>query len=323
VDEPFGVAISPDGQRIYVAETGGHRLIKILDRSGKQISSFKIPATSVGERSPVYIAVDRSGRVFVADRLQGAIYAFSADGAYIDEIISPTTTLSEYVAKHLGGGLPEGSVISYNAMASRVSVKVPGSGEQTLPQPDVGVWNPLGVRFDAAGNLWITDVLADAHRVRRIDAAVMTLAPWLDFNPVEFAFGAVGGQPGQFRFPNTAVADGKGRVYVSDGNNGRISVWDGKGTFLYQFGRGNGGAALSLPRGIWIDYKDRLYVVDSSGHSVKVFDVSGDQAAFLKSFGTYGIDRGQFNYPNDIVGDQTGRLYIADRVNNRIEVWSY
>jgi hypothetical protein len=32
---------------------------------------------------------------------------------------------------------------------------------------------------------------------------------------------------------------------------------------------------------------------------------------------------GQFNYPNDIALDASGRLYIADRENNRIQVWSY
>ena len=34
VDEPTGVAVSPDGQRIYVAESGGERLIKMFDRDG-------------------------------------------------------------------------------------------------------------------------------------------------------------------------------------------------------------------------------------------------------------------------------------------------
>ena len=42
---------------------------------------------------------------------------------------------------------------------------------------------------------------------------------------------------------------------------------------------------------------------------------------------SYGCDQpesdGQFNYPADIILDANGRMYIADRENNRIQVWSY
>jgi len=32
---------------------------------------------------------------------------------------------------------------------------------------------------------------------------------------------------------------------------------------------------------------------------------------------------GMFNYPNDITTDNQGRVYIVDRENNRIQVWSF
>ena len=37
----------------------------------------------------------------------------------------------------------------------------------------------------------------------------------------------------------------------------------------------------------------------------------------------WGTADASFNYPNDIAIDTTGRLYIADRENDRIQVWSY
>jgi sugar lactone lactonase YvrE len=63
--------------------------------------------------------------------------------------------------------------------------------------------------------------------------------------------------------------------------------------------------------------------VDAVEQKVKVYDVSGSEPEFLFAFGTWGIEDGQFNFPNDIALDDTGRLYIADRENNRIQVWSY
>jgi DNA-binding beta-propeller fold protein YncE len=119
------------------------------------------------------------------------------------------------------------------------------------------------------------------------------------------------------------LMDSQNRLYVAEGNNGRISAWDTDGKFLFEFGEGTGDGALSLPRGAFMDGRDRLHVVDAVGQNIKVYDVSGPEPAFLFTFGDWGLDDGLFNYPNDIVLDQAGRLYIADRENNRIQVWSY
>jgi tripartite motif-containing protein 71 len=63
--------------------------------------------------------------------------------------------------------------------------------------------------------------------------------------------------------------------------------------------------------------------VDAVGQNVKVYDVSGPEPHFLFAFGEFGRDDGQFWYPNDIALDVTGRLYIVDRENDRVQVWSY
>ena len=113
VDQPVGVAVSPSGDRIYVSEMGGERTIKIFDSNGILLDDFEPPGTSVPERSPVYLAVDVQGRVFVPDRHQHAIFVFDRDGNYLNSILGPGLTLSEYISKHVGG-LPEGSTFSLN-----------------------------------------------------------------------------------------------------------------------------------------------------------------------------------------------------------------
>jgi DNA-binding beta-propeller fold protein YncE len=135
--------------------------------------------------------------------------------------------------------------------------------------------------------------------------------------------GTYGQGDGQFIFPNTAVTDSQGRVYVTDSNNSRISVWSNDGRFLFHFGQGNVDGAVGLPRGAAITGRDRLHVVDAVGQNVKVYDVSGPEPLFLFTFGSWGMGDGQFNYPNDIALDNTGRLYITDRENNRVQVWAY
>jgi DNA-binding beta-propeller fold protein YncE len=322
VEKPVGVALSPQGDRLYVTESGGERQVKIFDQDGRPLGSFAPSHTSPVERSPVYLAVDGSGRVFVTDRLQHAVFVYGPEGNYLDAILSPDLTLSEYVAEQMGGLTP-GATFAYNLFESGVYYQEAGGSEQILPAPARTGWAPLGIRVDGAGNLFLTDVLADRHVVREIPANLLAAASGRDFDPPQILFGAYGQNTNEFLFPNVTVLDSLDRIYVTDGNNGRISVWDRSGEFLFVFGRGAGEGALSLPRGAIMDARDRLYVVDAVEQDIKVYDVSGSEPHHLFTFGEWGKGDGQFNYPNDITMDATGRLYVADRENDRIQVWSY
>ncbi len=321
LDKPVGVALSPTGDRIYVTETSGERLVKIFSREGDLLGSFAPPRTQAGQRSPVYLAVDDSGRVLVTDRLQHAVLAYDSEGNYLDTLLAPDLTLSEYVSAHIVGFEP-GDTMAYNLFEQAVYYQPVGRSEQMLAPPNPVSWAPLGVRVDGQGNLLLTDVSGDRHAVRQIPGDAMA-SSWQDFEPVQIEFGNSGVDGSELAFPNAAVVDSLDRVYVTDGNNGRVSVWDRSGELLFSFGQGSGEAALSLPRGAAIDARERLHVVDAVQQSVKVYDVSGADARFLFAFGDWGAGDGQFDYPNDIALDATGRLYIADRENNRVQVWSY
>jgi sugar lactone lactonase YvrE len=94
-------------------------------------------------------------------------------------------------------------------------------------------------------------------------------------------------------------------------------------TYKTFFAFGADPSSVNLPRGMWIDDKDRLHVADAVGQTIRVYDVSQPTPAFLFSFGDFGITDGMFNFPDDICIDSGGRVYIADRENNRVQIWSY
>jgi sugar lactone lactonase YvrE len=323
LDKPVGVTVSQDGKRVYVAESGGERVVRAFDRDGKPLGTLTPPDTSAGERAPVYLATDRTGRVYVTDRLQFAIFVYSSDGRYLDTILAPSLTLSEYITTRTGDR-SEKSTLSYNFYRNAVSYQPQGGKKQEFPLPDRPPWAPLGIRITPSGTIYLTDVIKERHRVREIILGeLLDHRSWLDFAPENLEFGASGQKDGEFLFPNAAMTDSRGRIYVADGNNGRISVWDKDENFLFNFAFGTADGAVNLPRGLFIDQRDRLHVVDAVGQCIRVYDVSGSEPAYLFSFGDVGAGDGLFSYPADIAVDGTGRLYIVDRDNNRVQVWSY
>jgi sugar lactone lactonase YvrE len=323
VDGPVGVAISPNGQRVYVAESRGERLIKMFDRDGNMLKSFAPHGTTKSTRQPIYLAVDARGRVFLTDRLNNVIDIFDADGNYLDAILAQDMTLSKLLNTTIPGGLVKGTTFFYEGVNKVAYYKLPDGTEGAVQvQPSVRPWAPLGLSFDQQGNLLYTDLTLERHSVQIIPAKDLN-GPLEKFDPILPGFGVQGKDPGQLDFPNDVVVDKKGNYYVADGNNARISSWTGDFKSRSFFGFGSNAESLNLPRGLWIDNKDRLHVADAVGSVIRVYDVSGDAPKFLYSFGAYGSTEGAFRFPNDITMDGTGRLYIADRENDRIQVWSY
>lgn len=313
VNKPIGVGVSPDGGRIYVAESEGDRLIRVFTREGKEVFSFAPPGTTSATRVPTYLAVARE-RVYVADRMQHSIFVFDLNGQYVDTIYAPGGKLSEWVATNRGNQrVPTNGGFAH--LMGDQSVRVldsKGKEAFALRAPAHDGWQPLGVR--AIGDaLYITDVTENHHRVVVIDARTAKLVKTI---------GHEGASADQFEYPNAAVVDASGRMIVSDGNNGRLVVIDARGNSSI-FAKGNMEGAVSLPGGLAIDREARLYVVDSVNQGLHVYDLGQKELRFMFSFGETGNGAGQFSFPSDVAVDSSGRLTVSDTMNDRVQIWSY
>ena len=173
--------------------------------------------------------------------------------------------------------------------------------------------NPLGLAFAPEGDLYMTDV-GGGRRNHRV----------LVFGSGEKPLRKIGA-PGAFWFPNGLAVDDDGNAYVADSNNGRLGIFDPDGKPLASIQRGVGDGDLGLPRGVAIDGDDRLFVVDTTAHVIKVYEIGdeGGVPAYVGSFGGEGIEDGTFLYPNGIATDGDGRIYVTDRENGRVQVWAY
>ena len=119
---------------------------------------------------------------------------------------------------------------------------------------------------------------------------------------------------------NDVTIDTEGKIYLVSEEEGHIYVYDENKKFLFKFGQKGGSTGkLSRPLAVGIDsHNGRMYVVDYMRHTISAYDKEGK---YLFEFGGLGWGEGWFQYPRDIAVDSTGRIFVADTFNNRIEVF--
>ena len=129
-------------------------------------------------------------------------------------------------------------------------------------------------------------------------------------------------EPGVLRKPLGMAVDSDCNLYVVDGTQKRIVVYDQEGDYLSAFG---GSDKFERPTHVDVD-ADALYayVVDTGGvntddHRIRVFDIA--TGAFAFDIGHRGAGPGEFNLPKDIAIGPDGLLYVVDSSNFRIQVF--
>ncbi len=120
--------------------------------------------------------------------------------------------------------------------------------------------------------------------------------------------GGPGGEPGQFKIPNSLCVSPDGYIYISDTHNWRIqkltregkAVWT-KGTPGYRLGQ------FGRPRGIRVGPDNIVYVVDGATEIVQLYDADGN---ILMRFGGPGDVPGALGLPSTLAIDASSVPYF-------------
>jgi sugar lactone lactonase YvrE len=269
-----------------------------------------------GVTAPTGVAVNADGSRIYATQTEGdpQVIAFDGSGKPIATLKPPATSTGDHVPVYVAVNPTNGDVYISDRPAGKVFVYAPDGGYRRTfdPGPALEGWAPLGLGFDAKGDLFVTSVGAPFQAVH-------------EFGP-DGTFIRTFGEPNLFSFPNGVSVDAAGNVYVTDSNNGRLFVFGPDGNRLAVGQRGAAAGDLALPRGTAIDDLGRVYVADVTVQGIQVYQAlaTGErQPRYIGRFGVEGTGDGAFKYPNDVAADGRARLYVADWRNNRIQVWSY
>jgi DNA-binding beta-propeller fold protein YncE len=117
--------------------------------------------------------------------------------------------------------------------------------------------------------------------------------------------------------------DSDDNIWVTDNANHTVIKFSPDGVPLLKLGEknvaGEDATHFNKPADIAFAANGDFYIADGYGNSrVVKFNKAGE---FLKTWGKKGAGPGEFNLPHAVQVDAEGRVYVADRENNRLQVF--
>ena len=297
---PGGVATDASGN-IYVADQLNNTIRKVtpagvvttLAGTPGVIGSNDGTGPAAQFNSPLGVAVDGSGNVFVADTSNDTIRKITPGGV--------VTTFAG-TAGGLGNNDGTGAAAQFN--------------------------NPIGVVVNGSGTLFVVDQVN--HTVRQITSAgvVTTFAGTAGVPGSIDGQGIIA----RFRYPAAIAMDGSGNLYIGDGGNSTVRMITPSGAVTTLAGTagkngstdGTGAAArFYAPQGVAVDGSGNVYVCDYDNILIRKIAPGGVVTTISGVLQTPGFVDGtgtaaEYNYPFGIGTDTSGNIYIADTGNNTI-----
>jgi tripartite motif-containing protein 2/3 len=161
---------------------------------------------------------------------------------------------------------------------------------------------PSGVAVNAQNDIIVADT--NNHRIQIFDKE----------GRFKFQFGEVGKRDGQLLYPNrVAVVKNSGDIIVTERSpTHQIQIYNQYGQFVRKFGAN----ILQHPRGVCVDNKGRIVVVECKVMRVIIFDQFGN---VLNKFGC----SKHLEFPNGVVVNDRQEIFISDNRAHCVKVFDY
>lgn len=255
---PRSVVVTPDGQRVWVADPGGRCLhgFDLEKRVYRKVDQ-------VGEAAlltPVHVSPGPAGSLYLCDSEAVAVHRLrDTDGTWIESLRLPED-LVRPAAVAFDGEQNDLFVADVSAHDVKVLAR-DGSLLRILGRrgTEPGEFNyPTNVELHD-GFLWVVDT--GNYRVQKLTRAG---------EPV-WSIGGAGDAPGDLAMPKGLAFDVDGHLYVVDGRFENVQVFDMSGRLLLVFGQeGTQPGEFWLPAGMFIDTENRIWICDSYNRRLQV-----------------------------------------------------
>lgn len=222
-NQPWGIAVSPDGGAVYVADTWNHRIQKFSATGEFQqmwgyFGQAEQPEAMWGPRD---VAVDQEGNVYVTDTGNKRVVIFDSNGAYLNQFgeagMAPGQ-LDEPVGVALDGNGVVYVADTWNQRVQTFELMEDGAYKPGRSWA-VPAWygqsldNKPYIAVDAQGSVYVSD--PEGYRVLKFDGEGQPL----------LAFGDFGTGSAQFGMPVGLSIAPDGGIWVADAGNSRVMLF--------------------------------------------------------------------------------------------------
>ena len=267
--KPLGVAATASGDRIYVTESDGDRVVKVFNAKGKPVGTLKPPKSTGSSHIPVYVAINPTTQdVWVSDRVTASIYVYDAKGKYLRTFAPKGDLGGKFNPLGLAFG-PDGTLYATDvrgpdSKTHRVVAFAPdGKLVRSMGTPGQLSF-PNGIVVDSHGNIQVSD--SNNGRLVVFNVAGKMLATI-----------SRGVGEGDLGLPRGAAVDDAGRLYVADTADHMVRVYTidkskPTPTYIGSFGgEGQLDGTFEYPNGVATDTRARIYVTDRENNRVQVW----------------------------------------------------
>jgi sugar lactone lactonase YvrE len=274
---PSNAVVNSSGQVYFTAWHRVYRLTPAGDLEAiagvggdRGYSGDGLPALNADLYYPSGLAFDAAGNLFIADTLNGRVRK-------VDAVTGIISTVAGGGANNPGDGGP--------ATAARLV-------------------EPIGIVFDGAGNLYISDW--EGRRVRRVDAATQMITT--------YAGGGADSGDGvpatsiQLNQPSYLAIDGVGNLYISESSGNAVRKVDAVTHNITTV------ASLAFPTGLALDDGAGLLYIAAQGHVYRLNLATSGITQVSPSLFDFSFESG-----GGLALDGSGHLFIADTGNNLLQ----